>query len=144
MRRARPAPAVHPRRYNACILDTEVAMGKYGKFALLFAGKAKILTTSGSMLVSVAAYSLIWGWRFAVGFVLLRRYVHAATELADRYALTSWTWTPGPSCRRLSGRSWTQAPGRWFSTWPRCRSWTPAAWARWWKPSSRCRTGAGG
>jgi Zn-dependent protease len=51
-----------------------VALGlavKYGKFALLFVGKAKILTTSGSMLVSIGAYSLIWGWKFAVGFVLL-------------------------------------------------------------------------
>jgi Zn-dependent protease len=51
-----------------------VALGllvKYGKVALLFVGKAKILTTSGSMLVSIAAYSLIWGWRFAAGFVLL-------------------------------------------------------------------------
>jgi Zn-dependent protease len=33
--------------------------------------KLKFLTTAGSMVVSVAAYSLIWGWRFAVGFVLL-------------------------------------------------------------------------
>jgi len=33
--------------------------------------KIKLLTTAGTMLVSVAAYSLIWGWRFAVGFVLL-------------------------------------------------------------------------
>jgi Zn-dependent protease len=41
------------------------------KAGLLLLPKLKILTTSGSMLVSVAAYSLIWGWRFAVGFVLL-------------------------------------------------------------------------
>ena len=27
------------------------------------------------MLVSIAAYSLIWGWKFAVGFVLLM-FVH--------------------------------------------------------------------
>ena len=33
--------------------------------------KLKLLTTSASMLVSVAAYSLIWGWQFAAGFVLL-------------------------------------------------------------------------
>jgi Zn-dependent protease len=33
--------------------------------------KFKIFTTSASMLVSVAAYSWIWGWRFAAGFVLL-------------------------------------------------------------------------
>ena len=33
--------------------------------------KLKVLTTSGSMLVSIAAYSLIWGWKFALGFVVL-------------------------------------------------------------------------
>jgi Zn-dependent protease len=44
---------------------------KYGKVALLGLGKLRVLTISASMLVSVAAYSLIWGWRFAVGFVLL-------------------------------------------------------------------------
>src|SRR5919197_3455036 len=41
------------------------------KAGLLLLPKLKILTTSGTMLVSVAAYSLIWGWRFALGFVLL-------------------------------------------------------------------------
>jgi Zn-dependent protease len=41
------------------------------KALLLLAGKAKFLTTSASMLVSVAAYALIWGWRFAAGFVAL-------------------------------------------------------------------------
>ncbi len=41
------------------------------KGALLLLPKLKLLTTSGTMLVSVAAYSLIWGWKFAVGFVLL-------------------------------------------------------------------------
>jgi Zn-dependent protease len=44
---------------------------KWGKAALLLLPKAKLLTTSASMLVSVAAYALIWGWRFAVGFVAL-------------------------------------------------------------------------
>jgi Zn-dependent protease len=33
--------------------------------------KLKLLTTSGTMLVSVAAYALIWGWKFGVGFVAL-------------------------------------------------------------------------
>jgi len=41
------------------------------KGVLVLLPKLKLLTTSGSMLVSVAAYSLIWGWTFAVGFVLL-------------------------------------------------------------------------
>jgi Zn-dependent protease len=70
-----PEPAPEPQRgWRRLFGPLIVAFGlllKYGKFALLFAGKAKILTTSGSMLVSVAAYSLIWGWRFALGFVLL-------------------------------------------------------------------------
>jgi Zn-dependent protease len=48
-----------------------IAIVKYGKAGLLLLPKLKLLTTSGSMLVSIAAYSLLWGWRFAVGFVLL-------------------------------------------------------------------------
>jgi len=44
---------------------------KFGKVGLLFLTKAKFLATSLSMLVSVAAYALIWGWRFAAGFVAL-------------------------------------------------------------------------
>jgi Zn-dependent protease len=41
------------------------------KGVLLLLPKLKLLTTSGTALVSVAAYSLFWGWEFAAGFVLL-------------------------------------------------------------------------
>jgi Zn-dependent protease len=41
------------------------------KFIFVAIFKFKIFTTSASMLVSVAAYSLFWGWKFALGFVLL-------------------------------------------------------------------------
>jgi Zn-dependent protease len=41
------------------------------KALLLLLPKLKLFTTSASMLVSVGAYALIWGWKFAVGFVLL-------------------------------------------------------------------------
>src|ERR1700750_1343549 len=41
------------------------------KAVLLLLPKLKLLTTSGSMLVSIGAYALIWGWQFAIGFVLL-------------------------------------------------------------------------
>jgi Zn-dependent protease len=41
------------------------------KALLILLPKLKLLTTSGTMLVSIAAYSLIWGWKFAAGFVLL-------------------------------------------------------------------------
>ena len=37
---------------------------------LLAAGKmGKLLTTSVTMLISIVAYSWIYGWRYAVGFV---------------------------------------------------------------------------
>jgi Zn-dependent protease len=41
------------------------------KAGLLLLPKLKLLTTSGTALVSVAAYSLFWGWKFALGFVVL-------------------------------------------------------------------------
>ena len=41
------------------------------KGLLLLLPKLKIFTTSATMLVSIGAYALIWGWKFAVGFVLL-------------------------------------------------------------------------
>jgi Zn-dependent protease len=41
------------------------------KAVLLLLPKLKLFTTSASMLVSIGAYSLIWGWKFAIGFVLL-------------------------------------------------------------------------
>ena len=51
-----------------------LAVLKFGvklKALLLLLPKLKLLTTSASMLVSVAAYAIIWGWTFAVGFVAL-------------------------------------------------------------------------
>ena len=59
------------RRYGTAIFFGLLAALKWGKALLLLLPKAKLLTTSASMLVSVAAYALIWGWRFAVGFVAL-------------------------------------------------------------------------
>jgi Zn-dependent protease len=41
------------------------------KVLLVALPKLKLFTTSASMLVSIAAYALIWGWSFALGFVLL-------------------------------------------------------------------------
>jgi len=41
------------------------------KALALAAFKLKVFTTSASMLVSIGAYALLWGWKFAVGFVLL-------------------------------------------------------------------------
>lgn len=41
------------------------------KTAILALFKLKLFVTAGSMLVSIAAYAWIWGWRFAAGFVVL-------------------------------------------------------------------------
>jgi Zn-dependent protease len=41
------------------------------KFILFAVFKLKIFATSATMLVSIAAYALLWGWKFATGFVLL-------------------------------------------------------------------------
>jgi Zn-dependent protease len=41
------------------------------KFVLAAIFKFKVFTTSASMLVSLAAYAWIWGWRFAAGFIAL-------------------------------------------------------------------------
>jgi Zn-dependent protease len=46
-------------------------LGAQAKFLLVALPKLKLLTTSGSMLVSIVAYQLIFGWAFSVGFVLL-------------------------------------------------------------------------
>jgi Zn-dependent protease len=81
----RPAPEgpVHPgsgraginwRRIFApigAVLLFLVKLGAKLKALLILLPKVKLFTTAGSMVVSVGAYSLIWGWRFAVGFVLL-------------------------------------------------------------------------
>ena len=48
-----------------------VAVAAKGKAVLLLLPKLKLLTTSATMLVSIAAYTLFWGLPFAVGFVVL-------------------------------------------------------------------------
>jgi Zn-dependent protease len=41
------------------------------KFVFTAILKFKLLTVAGSMLVSIGAYALLWGWQFAAGFVVL-------------------------------------------------------------------------
>ena len=74
-----PQPARKPpkpiwKRAGGLLLAGGLLALKFGaklKGLLLLLPKLKIFTTSASMLVSIGAYTLIWGWRFAVGFVLL-------------------------------------------------------------------------
>jgi Zn-dependent protease len=66
-----PVPEPRRRGIGGGILAALIALVAKGKALLLLLPKLKLLTTSGSMLVSIGAYSLIWGWKFAVGFVIL-------------------------------------------------------------------------
>jgi len=62
------------RRAGGWIVAGGLLLLKFGaklKGLLLLLPKLKLLTTSASMLVSIGAYTLIWGWRFALGFVVL-------------------------------------------------------------------------
>jgi Zn-dependent protease len=83
-RSERPLPEgpLHPgsgrnidwRKLFAPLAAAGLLLAKFGaklKALLFLLPKIKVFTTSASMLVSVAAYSLIWGWKFAIGFVLL-------------------------------------------------------------------------
>jgi Zn-dependent protease len=73
--RTAPAPVRNLRkRIGSAFAAIAVLFAKFFaaiKGLLLLAPKLKLLTTSGTALVSVAAYSLFWGWEFAAGFVLL-------------------------------------------------------------------------
>jgi Zn-dependent protease len=53
------------------IVAAIIAFAAKFKAILLLAPKLKLLTTSATMLVSIAAYALFWGFPFAVGFVVL-------------------------------------------------------------------------
>ena len=78
-----PPPAPPPRgggaqgmlrRAFAPIAGAIFLLFKFGaklKLLLLALPKLKFLTTSLSMLASIGAYTLLWGWRFAVLFVAL-------------------------------------------------------------------------
>jgi Zn-dependent protease len=75
----RHAPVQNLRkRIGSALAAVGVVIAKFFaaiKSGLLFLPKLKLLTTSGTALVSVAAYSLFWGWEFAAGFVVLM-FVH--------------------------------------------------------------------
>ncbi len=73
-----PAPASQPpakqsvlrRRFGAILAAIFALLAKF-KAILLLAPKLKVVSTAGTMLVSIAAYALIWGVPFALGFVVL-------------------------------------------------------------------------
>jgi len=67
-----PGPqAEGARRLLGPILVAGAFLLKFGKALFIVLKGAKFLTTSGSMLVSIGAYALIWGIPFGIGFVAL-------------------------------------------------------------------------
>ncbi len=69
----RPARSLRKRAGSvlAGLAALAAKFGAYIKSGALLLGNAKFLTTGATALVSVAAYSLFWGWQFAAGFVAL-------------------------------------------------------------------------
>ncbi len=53
------------------VIAALIAIGAKLKSILLLLPKLKLLSTAGTMFVSIAAYAWLWGFPFAVGFVLL-------------------------------------------------------------------------
>ncbi len=58
------------RRFGPTLAALAALLAKL-KALLLLLPQLKLLTTVGTMLVSVAAYSFVFGWPFAAGFVIL-------------------------------------------------------------------------
>ena len=89
-----PTGPIHPRsglrdtfrRVAAPVGGLGLLLAKFAanaKLLLLLGLKGKYVLTAGTMLVSVGAYTLLWGWQFAALFVLLL-FVH---ELGHAIAL---------------------------------------------------------
>jgi Zn-dependent protease len=70
-----PAPDLHAyptlreriKKFLAPLAGVGAVLAKFG----ILLAKLPALTVVGSMAVSVAAYGWLWGWKFALGFVLL-------------------------------------------------------------------------
>jgi Zn-dependent protease len=63
-------PGLIRRRFGPIAAAIVAFLAKF-KAILLVLPKLKLLTTAGTMLVSIAAYAVIWGFPFALGFVVL-------------------------------------------------------------------------
>jgi Zn-dependent protease len=66
-----PRPQSRFKRALGPIVAVIVALFAKLKAILLLLPKVKLLASAGSAFVSIAAYTLLWGWQFALGFVVL-------------------------------------------------------------------------
>jgi Zn-dependent protease len=86
-----PKPPLLKRTLGPAVAALVGFLAKF-KAILLLLPKLKLLTTSGTMLVSIAAYTVIWGLPFAAGFVVLL-FVHEmghAIQLRREGIKASW------------------------------------------------------
>jgi Zn-dependent protease len=63
-------PPLIKRAFGPVVAAIVAFLAKF-KMILVLLPKLKLFSTAGTMLVSVAAYAVIWGFPFAAGFVLL-------------------------------------------------------------------------
>ena len=66
-------PSARPvvrRRLSAAGAALVALLAKF-KAVLLLLPKLKLFASTGTILVSLAAYALLWGWSFAAGFIAL-------------------------------------------------------------------------
>jgi len=66
----RRSPGPIRRRLSAIGAAILALLAKF-KTVLLLLPKLKLLASTGTILVSLAAYALLWGWPFAAGFIAL-------------------------------------------------------------------------
>jgi Zn-dependent protease len=102
-----PSPPHKPKRSGpiAAILSALAVAGKYllglGKFILpilKFAKLGKILLTGGTMLLSVWFYALLFGWQFAIGFVIcifVHELGHVVMAAREGVPVTAPIFLPG-------------------------------------------------
>jgi Zn-dependent protease len=69
-RRVQPSQPWLRRRLGPIVAAIAALLAKF-KSVILLLPKLKLLTTAGTMLVSIAAYAWLWGLPFAAGFVAL-------------------------------------------------------------------------
>ena len=67
----RPRPQSGIRRRLSAVGAALIAVLAKFKAALFVLPKLKLFASTGTILVSLAAYALLWGWAFAAGFIAL-------------------------------------------------------------------------